>query len=129
MKVAVTGGAGFIGRATVQALWQYGHESVTLDKQHGFDVRVGIEHAWVGGCDTVVHLAGVLGTSVEQDFRVKNGLGGRRFSVRPVVNKRVVGQAAGVGESCSALRSVGSARCGCSACPCGRGLSGPLLRS
>jgi UDP-glucose 4-epimerase len=60
MKVAVTGGAGFIGTAVINALKEAGHDTVSFDRQHGHDVLGDL--AGLDGCDAVIHLAGVLGT-------------------------------------------------------------------
>lgn len=62
-RVAVTGAAGFIGRRTVECLHEYGADTVEIDRQHGHDVLDADLPALLDGCDVVVHLAGVLGTS------------------------------------------------------------------
>lgn len=70
MKVLVTGGNGFIGRATVRELEARGHSPVVFDRFHDGetetifgDVRdpTAITEA-VAHADAVIHLAGVLGT-------------------------------------------------------------------
>jgi UDP-glucose 4-epimerase len=69
MKVAVTGGAGFIGSATVRQLRSDGYEVSILDcrssesEVHSVDIR----HKLVltkalATCDAVIHLAGLVGT-------------------------------------------------------------------
>lgn len=63
MKIAVTGGAGFIGRHTVARLEAHGHEAVIIDREHGIDLLKADLVKAFDGCDTVIHLAGVLGTS------------------------------------------------------------------
>jgi UDP-glucose 4-epimerase len=71
MKVLVTGGAGFIGQYTCQAVNDAGHKAIVLDRQKlpsewpvilG-DVRdaTGVTEA-IAHVDGVIHLAGVLGT-------------------------------------------------------------------
>lgn len=73
MKIAVTGGAGFIGRACVNLIQDQGYQAVTIDRhtdgnegddRYQADVRDGDRiRSAIKGCDRVIHLAGVLGTS------------------------------------------------------------------
>jgi UDP-glucose 4-epimerase len=63
MRVAVTGGAGFIGRATCKQLRELGHEPIVLDRSTRFDVRDRSKRSLIRNCDACIHLAGVLGTS------------------------------------------------------------------
>lgn len=58
MRVAVTGGRGFIGHAVCQELVQRGHDPVTLDLPD-YDVRT---LSTLEGAAAVIHLAGLLGT-------------------------------------------------------------------
>lgn len=58
MRVAVTGGRGFIGRPLLRELRNRGHQVWTLDLPR-HDVRT---LRSLGGADAVIHLAGVLGT-------------------------------------------------------------------
>jgi UDP-glucose 4-epimerase len=58
VRVAVTGGKGFIGRAVVSRLLFCGHEAVSLGLEDGFDVRQPFEL----DADACIHLAGMLGT-------------------------------------------------------------------
>lgn len=63
MRYVVTGGGGFIGRSTISALQELGHEARVFDLTHGGDIRdPGDVEAALRGFDGVVHLAGVLGT-------------------------------------------------------------------
>lgn len=64
MRVAVTGGHGFIGSAVCSALKEQNHEPVPVDRVNGYDIRepVSVREAFER-CDAVIHLAGVLGTS------------------------------------------------------------------
>ena len=61
LKIAVTGGAGFFGRATVTAAQQAGHDVWAFDHVLGHDVLGNLDA--LADADVVIHLAGVLGTS------------------------------------------------------------------
>jgi UDP-glucose 4-epimerase len=61
MKIAVTGGSGFLGQATIRAAEESGHEAWSFDRAHGNDVLGDLTA--LKGADTIVHLAGMLGTS------------------------------------------------------------------
>lgn len=60
MKIAVTGGGGFIGQATLQQAQAEGHEAWSFDRSDGNDVTTDLSS--LKGADCVIHLAGVLGT-------------------------------------------------------------------
>ena len=64
MRIAVTGGAGFIGRAVVKRALEIGHEAWTFDHTDGLDI-MNVEHLdrYLDDADVVIHLAGMLGTS------------------------------------------------------------------
>ena len=61
MKIAVTGGGGFIGRATVAAGQAAGHTVWPFDRRDGNDVLGDL--AGLDSADCVIHLAGMLGTA------------------------------------------------------------------
>ena len=65
--IAVTGGSGFIGRYVCEIIGRYGHVAIPIDRssdRESVDVRDGSAvSAHLAGCDAVIHLAGVLGTS------------------------------------------------------------------
>jgi UDP-glucose 4-epimerase len=61
MNIAVTGGSGFIGQATIRAAEAAGHHAWSFDHNGGNDVLGSLEH--LDGADVVIHLAGMLGTS------------------------------------------------------------------
>jgi UDP-glucose 4-epimerase len=63
MRVLVTGGAGFIGSAVALKLKEEGHEPVVFDRRNGDDILDTDLRESVDGCDTVIHLAGILGTA------------------------------------------------------------------
>jgi len=61
MRIAVTGGSGFIGHATVRAAEDAGHDVWAFDRRDGNDIMGDLSD--LAGATTVVHLAGVLGTA------------------------------------------------------------------
>lgn len=61
MHIAITGGRGFIGGATVAAALDAGHSVTVFDKADGNDILGDLSA--LDGADSVIHLAGVLGTS------------------------------------------------------------------
>jgi UDP-glucose 4-epimerase len=61
MRIAITGGNGFIGRAAIAAATRTGHVAWSFDTLHGGDVLGDL--SGLGDADTVIHLAGVLGTA------------------------------------------------------------------
>ncbi|GAB3913376.1 NAD-dependent dehydratase [Microlunatus endophyticus] len=68
MKVMITGGAGFIGRAVVSRLQHLGHQPVIYDRT--VDLRDDIVDlsrlgAALRGCDMIIHLAAKVGLGVD----------------------------------------------------------------
>lgn len=61
VKIAITGGSGFIGQAAMKYAQEAGHSVWSFDRSHGDDVLESLEH--LTGADVVIHLAGVLGTA------------------------------------------------------------------
>lgn len=60
MRIAVTGGSGFIGQATLRQAQEWGHEAWTFDRADGNDIMGSLEG--LKGAECVIHLAGLLGT-------------------------------------------------------------------
>lgn len=68
VRIALTGSAGFIGKATRRLLENPiqqvgGHVVIPIDRSTGHDLLDSDLDDLIGGCDSVIHLAGVLGTS------------------------------------------------------------------
>jgi UDP-glucose 4-epimerase len=61
MRIAVTGGAGFLGRAAIAAAEAAGHLAWSFDRSDGNDILGSLDG--LDGADVVVHLAGMLGTA------------------------------------------------------------------
>lgn len=61
VNIAVTGGSGFLGQATVRAAQEAGHMVWPFDRKNGHDVLGDL--SGLEGADAVIHLSGVLGTS------------------------------------------------------------------
>ncbi len=61
MRVAVTGGNGFLGRATIEAAEIAGHDVWSFDRNNGDDILGSLDA--LSDADAVIHLAGILGTS------------------------------------------------------------------
>lgn len=59
MRIAITGGSGFIGQATIRAAEKAGHEVWTFDRPNSI---MGSLHM-LKGAERVIHLAGMLGTA------------------------------------------------------------------
>ncbi len=60
MKVAITGGSGFIGSRLIEDLKKDGHEIVIVDKAHSVPVNILDQeklNVACAGCDTIIHLA------------------------------------------------------------------------
>lgn len=61
MRIAVTGGHGFLGQAAIRAAEDAGHDVWSFDRSDGNDILGPLDG--LEGADAVIHLAGVLGTS------------------------------------------------------------------
>lgn len=61
MRIAVTGGDGFIGKAVIDYAREAGHSAESFDLKSGFDVT-DFSSGSFAGYDSVIHLAGILGT-------------------------------------------------------------------
>lgn len=61
MKIAVTGGSGFIGSAVIKYAKSLGHQVWSFDKADGDNILGDLNN--LSGADVVVHLAGILGVS------------------------------------------------------------------
>jgi UDP-glucose 4-epimerase len=79
MKIAITGGSGFLGKATAYEAVHAGHTVWTFDRADGCDVLGPL--SGLKGADAVIHLAGVLGTAelfdtpeVAVDVNIKGSL-------------------------------------------------------
>lgn len=60
MKIAITGGKGFIGSAVVDAAERAGHDVAFCDRRDGCDIMGSLDE--LAGADAVIHLAGLIGT-------------------------------------------------------------------
>jgi UDP-glucose 4-epimerase len=63
MRIAVTGGRGFIGTAVCDELASRHHGAVIIDHTEGIDILSPDLTGAMQGCEGVIHLAGVLGTA------------------------------------------------------------------
>lgn len=61
MRIAVTGGSGFLGQAAIKAAENAGHDVWSFDRADGHDVLGSLQA--LRDADAVIHLAGVLGTA------------------------------------------------------------------
>ncbi len=61
--IAITGSAGFIGTAVTRLLETQGVTVVGIDRRNGHDILDHDLREVVEGADTVIHLAGILGTA------------------------------------------------------------------
>jgi UDP-glucose 4-epimerase len=60
MRIAITGGGGFIGAATLRYAHEKGHDAWSFDRGDGNDIMDSLEG--LKGAECVIHLAGLLGT-------------------------------------------------------------------
>lgn len=84
MKIAVTGGRGFIGSHVADWAEQAGHEVFFFDKRLGYDIMNPLDALTDFGAEAVIHLAGVLGTmelfdDIEEAIRI-NTIGSYRIA-------------------------------------------------
>lgn len=84
MKIAVTGGRGFIGSHVADWAEQAGHEVFFFDKRLGYDIMNPLDALTEFGAEAVIHLAGVLGTmelfdDIEEAIRI-NTIGSYRIA-------------------------------------------------
>jgi nucleoside-diphosphate-sugar epimerase len=63
VRVAVTGGSGFIGTAVRNELLRCGHDVINIDNRNGVDILGPDLASSVRECGSVIHLAGLLGTA------------------------------------------------------------------
>ena len=82
MRIVVTGGTGFVGRRVVARLRAAGHEAVVLGRDGD------VERA-MGGCDAVVHCAGINREIGDQTYRAVHV----RYTERVVAAARASGAA------------------------------------
>jgi UDP-glucose 4-epimerase len=61
MRIAVTGGRGFIGARTVALAREVGHAVWSFDRRDGNDILTSTDA--LDGAEAVIHLAGLLGTA------------------------------------------------------------------
>ena len=60
MKIAITGGGGFIGAAVMRHAQSLGHDAWSFDRNDGDDIMGSLDG--LAGAEAVIHLAGLLGT-------------------------------------------------------------------
>ena len=63
MRIAVTGGSGFIGRAVIRRAEEVGHNVWSVDRETGHDIVENSLEEGLADAEAVIHLAGMLGTS------------------------------------------------------------------
>ena len=82
MRIAVTGGAGFIGAAVVKEAESRGNIVWRFDRSDGHNVLGSLE--MLKGADVVIHLAGMLGTAELFDDPF-NAISARQVATRTVL--------------------------------------------
>ena len=95
MRIAITGGTGFVGRALARRLEAAGHESIVLSRRtgHALDLaHIDRLAATFAGCEAIVHCAGInreLGDQTYERVHVEGTTavveGARRAGVRRIV--------------------------------------------
>ena len=91
MKIAITGGSGFIATRLIEELKSAGHEIVIIDIAH--DAPVDILHqdklnAACAGCDAIYHLAAAHRDDVfpRSEYYEVNGIGTENVTKAATVN-------------------------------------------
>ena len=70
MRIAITGGTGFVGRHLATRLAEAGHETVILSRRTGSGLEIGAERLGqaLRDCDAVVRCAGINREIGEQTY-------------------------------------------------------------
>ena len=94
MRIAITGGTGFVGGHLADRLEASGHEPVVLSRRTGVGLSAGGDAlvAALAGCEAVVHCAGINREIGDQTYEAVHGRGtaavvaaARRAGVRRIV--------------------------------------------
>ena len=89
LRIAITGGTGFVGSALRESLRQQGHEIVVISRRVGIDIDdLPSRTRALRGCDAVAHLAGINREIGSQTYE--------RVHVRGTANVVAAAKAAGV---------------------------------
>ncbi len=124
MKIAITGGAGFIGTQLAQALLKQGHEIIILDltesklkDSHLVSLKINLEKDSVPeiilGCNAIIHLAGVnifgrwtpkykeliVSSRVKSSAALIDFLKGKSHTVHTFISASAIGYYGSTGEN------------------------------